>query len=79
MFGCLGAQGKYAYKLMKDLFANYSNALRPVEDMDKSMNVTLQITLSQIIDMVSVERRVRDLSGQKKDTSVFNFKSFLTC
>lgn len=49
--GCLGAQGKYAYKLMKDLFANYSNALRPVEDMDKSMNVTLQITLSQIIDM----------------------------
>ncbi|XP_073517219.1 neuronal acetylcholine receptor subunit alpha-10 isoform X1 [Phyllobates terribilis] len=49
--GVLGAQGKFAYKLMNDLFANYSNALRPVEDMDKAMNVTLQITLSQIIDM----------------------------
>ncbi|XP_040278610.1 neuronal acetylcholine receptor subunit alpha-10 isoform X2 [Bufo bufo] len=36
---------------MNDLFANYSNALRPVEDMDKAMNVTLQVTLSQIIDM----------------------------
>ncbi|XP_077155036.1 neuronal acetylcholine receptor subunit alpha-10 [Ranitomeya variabilis] len=47
----LGAQGKFAYKLLNDLFANYSNALRPVEDMDKVMNVTLQITLSQIIDM----------------------------
>ncbi|CAH2226046.1 neuronal acetylcholine receptor subunit alpha-10 [Pelobates cultripes] len=46
-----GAQGKFAYKLMNDLFANYSNALRPVEDMDKAMNVTLQVTLSQIIDM----------------------------
>ncbi|XP_053312710.1 neuronal acetylcholine receptor subunit alpha-10 [Spea bombifrons] len=46
-----GAQGKYAYKLMNDLFANYSNALRPVEDMDKVLNVTLQVTLSQIIDM----------------------------
>ncbi|XP_044133883.1 neuronal acetylcholine receptor subunit alpha-10 [Bufo gargarizans] len=49
--GVLGAQGKFAYKLMNDLFANYSNALRPVEDMDKAMNVTLQVTLSQIIDM----------------------------
>ncbi|OCT93429.1 hypothetical protein XELAEV_18016498mg [Xenopus laevis] len=49
--GVQGAQGKFAYKLMNDLFANYSNALRPVEDMDKAMNVTLQITLSQIIDM----------------------------
>ncbi|KAG8453126.1 hypothetical protein GDO86_004809 [Hymenochirus boettgeri] len=36
---------------MNDLFANYTNALRPVEDMDKAMNVTLQVTLSQIIDM----------------------------
>ncbi|KAM8975454.1 neuronal acetylcholine receptor subunit alpha-10 isoform 2-T2 [Pelodytes ibericus] len=36
---------------MNDLFANYSNALRPVEDMDKVLNVTLQVTLSQIIDM----------------------------
>ncbi|XP_075437817.1 neuronal acetylcholine receptor subunit alpha-9-like [Ascaphus truei] len=49
--GVLGAQGKFAYKLMSDLFANYSNALRPVEDMDKALNVTLQVTLSQIIDM----------------------------
>uniref|UniRef100_H3AAK8 Cholinergic receptor nicotinic alpha 10 subunit n=2 Tax=Latimeria chalumnae TaxID=7897 RepID=H3AAK8_LATCH len=49
--GCLGAQGKYAYKLLDDLFSNYSNALRPVEDTDKALNVTLQITLSQIIDM----------------------------
>ncbi|XDV14941.1 hypothetical protein PO909_015105 [Leuciscus waleckii] len=30
---------------------NYSNALRPVEDTDKALNVTLQITLSQIKDM----------------------------
>ncbi|KAM9320881.1 neuronal acetylcholine receptor subunit alpha-10 [Gastrophryne carolinensis] len=49
--GALAAQGKYAYKLLNDLFTNYSNALRPVEDMDKAMNVTLQVTLSQIIDM----------------------------
>ncbi|XP_043928983.1 neuronal acetylcholine receptor subunit alpha-10 [Protopterus annectens] len=49
--GCMGARGVYAYKLFNDLFANYSNALRPVEDTDKALNVTLQITLSQIIDM----------------------------
>uniref|UniRef100_K7GF04 Cholinergic receptor nicotinic alpha 10 subunit n=1 Tax=Pelodiscus sinensis TaxID=13735 RepID=K7GF04_PELSI len=49
--GISGAQGKFAYKLLKDLFANYSNALRPVEDTDLALNVTLQITLSQIIDM----------------------------
>ncbi|XP_043359871.1 neuronal acetylcholine receptor subunit alpha-10 [Dermochelys coriacea] len=49
--GCSGAQGKFAYKLLHDLFANYSNALRPVEDTDRVLNVTLQITLSQIIDM----------------------------
>ncbi|KAJ3587742.1 hypothetical protein NHX12_011339 [Muraenolepis orangiensis] len=30
---------------------DYSNALRPVEDTDKALNVTLQITLSQIKDM----------------------------
>ncbi|KAI4875680.1 hypothetical protein NFI96_025854, partial [Prochilodus magdalenae] len=48
---CWSAQGKYAHKLMKDLFANYTNALRPVEDTDNIINVTLQITLSQIIDM----------------------------
>ncbi|XP_066556195.1 neuronal acetylcholine receptor subunit alpha-10-like [Amia ocellicauda] len=48
---CWGAHGKYAHKLLNDLFANYTSALRPVEDTDKAMNVTLQITLSQIIDM----------------------------
>ncbi|XP_036974926.1 neuronal acetylcholine receptor subunit alpha-9-like isoform X2 [Acanthopagrus latus] len=36
---------------MTDLFTNYTNALRPVEDTDHIINVTLQITLSQIIDM----------------------------
>ncbi|XP_061102695.1 neuronal acetylcholine receptor subunit alpha-9-I [Conger conger] len=45
------AQGKYAQKLLNDLMDNYSNALRPVEDTDKALNVTLQITLSQIKDM----------------------------
>ncbi|KAJ8412446.1 hypothetical protein AAFF_G00127820 [Aldrovandia affinis] len=49
--GCWGAQGKYAQKLLNDLFSNYTNALRPVEDTDNILNVTLQITLSQIIDM----------------------------
>uniref|UniRef100_H9G647 Cholinergic receptor nicotinic alpha 10 subunit n=1 Tax=Anolis carolinensis TaxID=28377 RepID=H9G647_ANOCA len=46
-----GAQGRFAYKLLSDLFANYSNALRPAEDTDRALNVTLQVTLSQIIDM----------------------------
>ncbi|KAM6972620.1 neuronal acetylcholine receptor subunit alpha-9-I [Aplochiton taeniatus] len=46
-----GAQGRYAQKLLQDLMENYSNALRPVEDTDKTLNVTLQITLSQIKDM----------------------------
>ncbi|XP_076836585.1 neuronal acetylcholine receptor subunit alpha-10 [Brachyhypopomus gauderio] len=48
---CWGAQGKYAHKLLKDLFANYTSALRPVDNTDDVINVTLQITLSQIIDM----------------------------
>ncbi|KAK2882317.1 neuronal acetylcholine receptor subunit alpha-10-like [Channa argus] len=48
---CLSAHGHYAQKLFKDLFSNYTNALRPVEDTDNIINVTLQITLSQIIDM----------------------------
>ncbi|KAL0974088.1 hypothetical protein UPYG_G00215240 [Umbra pygmaea] len=45
------AQGRYAQQLLTDLMENYSNALRPVEDTDKALNVTLQITLSQIKDM----------------------------
>ncbi|XP_061755533.1 neuronal acetylcholine receptor subunit alpha-9-II isoform X2 [Nerophis ophidion] len=45
------AQGQYAHKLLNDLMDNYSSALRPVEDTDRALNVTLQITLSQIKDM----------------------------
>ncbi|XP_064815708.1 neuronal acetylcholine receptor subunit alpha-9-I-like, partial [Oncorhynchus masou masou] len=48
---CTSAQGRYAQKLLNDLMENYSSALRPVEDTDKTLNVTLQITLSQIKDM----------------------------
>uniref|UniRef100_A0A8C5G9X7 Neuronal acetylcholine receptor subunit alpha-10-like n=1 Tax=Gouania willdenowi TaxID=441366 RepID=A0A8C5G9X7_GOUWI len=48
---CLCAHGKYAQKLLKDLFINYTSALRPVEDTNTILNVTLQVTLSQIIDM----------------------------
>ncbi|KAK2827934.1 hypothetical protein Q5P01_018968 [Channa striata] len=48
---CFSAHGRYAQKLFNDLFSNYTNALRPVEDTDNIINVTLQITLSQIIDM----------------------------
>uniref|UniRef100_A0A7N8XEM9 Cholinergic receptor, nicotinic, alpha 9a n=1 Tax=Mastacembelus armatus TaxID=205130 RepID=A0A7N8XEM9_9TELE len=43
--------GHFARKLLKDLMEDYSNALRPVEDTDKALNVSLQITLSQIKDM----------------------------
>nr|XP_014432239.1 neuronal acetylcholine receptor subunit alpha-9 isoform X2 [Pelodiscus sinensis] len=49
--GVESAQGKYAQMLFSELFGGYSNALRPVEDTDKALNVTLQITLSQIKDM----------------------------
>ncbi|KAL6115889.1 chrna9 [Pungitius sinensis] len=48
---CWCAQGKYAQKLLTDLFTNYTSALRPVEDTNTILNVTLQVTLSQIIDM----------------------------
>ncbi|KAF4071579.1 hypothetical protein AMELA_G00275020 [Ameiurus melas] len=47
----LSAQGRYAQKLLNTLMENYTKALRPVEDTDKALNVTLQITLSQIKDM----------------------------
>ncbi|XP_036411722.1 neuronal acetylcholine receptor subunit alpha-10-like [Colossoma macropomum] len=46
-----GAHGKYAQRLLNDLFGNYTSALRPVENTNDILNVTLQITLSQIIDM----------------------------
>lgn len=52
LVACRTAQGKYAQKLLTDLFANYTSALRPVEDTHNILNVTLQVTLSQIIDMV---------------------------
>ncbi|XP_023812369.1 neuronal acetylcholine receptor subunit alpha-9 [Oryzias latipes] len=45
------AQGHYARKLLKDLMEDYSSDLRPVEDTDEALNVSLQITLSQIKDM----------------------------
>ncbi|XP_051945155.1 neuronal acetylcholine receptor subunit alpha-9-II [Xyrauchen texanus] len=45
------AQGEFAQKLLNDLMENYSTALRPVDDTDETLNVTLQITLSQIKDM----------------------------
>ncbi|XP_070768986.1 neuronal acetylcholine receptor subunit alpha-9-II [Enoplosus armatus] len=45
------AEGHYAQKLLNDLMKNYSSALRPVDDTDRALNVTLQITLSQIKDM----------------------------
>ncbi|KAJ0050171.1 hypothetical protein NL108_014038 [Boleophthalmus pectinirostris] len=50
------AQGQYAQKLLNDLMENYTSALRPVEDTDSALNVTLLITLSQIKDMVRDER-----------------------
>ncbi|XP_038607879.1 neuronal acetylcholine receptor subunit alpha-9 [Tachyglossus aculeatus] len=42
---------KFAQMLFTDLFKDYFSTLRPVEDTDKVLNVTLQITLSQIKDM----------------------------
>nr|XP_054586962.1 neuronal acetylcholine receptor subunit alpha-10 isoform X1 [Nothobranchius furzeri] len=48
---CSSAHGRVAQKLLTDLFSSYTNALRPVEDTNHIINVTLQITLSQIIDM----------------------------
>ncbi|KFO23997.1 Neuronal acetylcholine receptor subunit alpha-10 [Fukomys damarensis] len=49
--GCFGAEGRLAHKLFRDLFTNYTSALRPVADTDQTLNVTLEVTLSQIIDM----------------------------
>uniref|UniRef100_A0A8C6T4U2 Uncharacterized protein n=1 Tax=Neogobius melanostomus TaxID=47308 RepID=A0A8C6T4U2_9GOBI len=51
LIACLAARGRYAQKLFRDLFVNYTNALRPVDNTDHAINVTLQVTLSQIIDM----------------------------
>ncbi|KAM9388381.1 neuronal acetylcholine receptor subunit alpha-10 [Phaethornis superciliosus] len=54
--GCLltpgsGAPGALARQLLRDLFRNYSRALRPVGDTGTVLGVTLQVTLAQIIDM----------------------------
>ncbi|XP_078077598.1 neuronal acetylcholine receptor subunit alpha-10-like [Mustelus asterias] len=49
--GTLCAKGKLANQLLHDLFANDSRNLRPVLNTDQALNVTLQITLFQIIDM----------------------------
>uniref|UniRef100_A0A673XMQ0 Cholinergic receptor, nicotinic, alpha 10a n=1 Tax=Salmo trutta TaxID=8032 RepID=A0A673XMQ0_SALTR len=51
VLACWCPHGKYAQKLLNDLFTNYTSALRPVEETENLLNVTLQITLSQIIDM----------------------------
>lgn len=59
---CLGAEGKLAHKLFRDLFANYTSALRPVADTDQALNVTLEVTLSQIIDMVCCGGSVKELA-----------------
>ncbi|XP_007887377.1 neuronal acetylcholine receptor subunit alpha-9 [Callorhinchus milii] len=45
------ADGRYAHLLLKTLFEDYTNALRPVEDTDRALNVTLKVTLSQIKDI----------------------------
>uniref|UniRef100_UPI00398F5D8A neuronal acetylcholine receptor subunit alpha-9 n=1 Tax=Pristiophorus japonicus TaxID=55135 RepID=UPI00398F5D8A len=49
--GTESADGRYAQMLFKNLFEDYIDALRPVEDTDLALNVTLKITLSQIKDM----------------------------
>uniref|UniRef100_A0A8C6KK93 Cholinergic receptor, nicotinic, alpha 10 n=1 Tax=Nothobranchius furzeri TaxID=105023 RepID=A0A8C6KK93_NOTFU len=51
MPACQCAQSKYAQKLLTDLMTDYTSALRPVEDTNDILNVTLQVTLSHIIDM----------------------------
>nr|XP_057935696.1 neuronal acetylcholine receptor subunit alpha-10-like isoform X2 [Doryrhamphus excisus] len=43
------AHSKYAQKLLTDLFANYTSALRPVQDTDDILNVTLQDERNQIL------------------------------
>lgn len=60
---CLGAEGRLARKLFRDLFTNYTNALRPVADTDQALNVTLEVTLSQIIDMVCCGGSVEEWGG----------------
>ncbi|KAG8137161.1 hypothetical protein E2320_005691, partial [Naja naja] len=43
--GCSGAPGKVAYQLLRQLFANYSSALRPAEDTEQALNAVLNVPL----------------------------------
>lgn len=63
---------------MTDLFTNYTNALRPVDDTDHIINVTLQITLSQIIDMVMASIRLAHKPGPLV-TSHYTFACMCMC
>lgn len=63
---------------------DYSNSLRPVEDTDKALNVSLQITLSQIKDMVRIgenqlflitQHRTTDKTWNTYDTN-YSYKNF---
>ncbi|XP_077421493.1 neuronal acetylcholine receptor subunit alpha-10-like isoform X2 [Vanacampus margaritifer] len=47
VFQC--AHSRFAQKLLNDLFDNYTSALRPVEDTDAILNVTLQDERNQIL------------------------------
>lgn len=74
------AQGHYARKLLSDLMEDYSNALRPVEDTDEALNVSLQITLSQIKDMVSPLKTFIDFLRNKQtrqNVFVFSYEAKL--
>lgn len=73
-----GARGHYARKLLNDLMEDYSNALRPVGDTDKALNVSLQITLSQIKDMVSGNEGKRPVSNLQTRPSA-SFESYDEC
>ncbi|XP_062910988.1 neuronal acetylcholine receptor subunit alpha-10-like, partial [Mobula hypostoma] len=57
--GTQPASGRIARRLLRDLWANYSKVLRPVSDTDQVLNVTLQVTLFQIID---VDERNQELT-----------------
>lgn len=82
-----GAQGQYARKLLNDLMKDYSDALRPVEDTDSALNVSLQITLSQIKDMVRgyviTQCRFRATTATAQTSHIqpynFTYASLLIC
>jgi hypothetical protein len=45
--------GVHQKRLLKKLFINYDSAERPVEKDTESLNVTLALSLQQIVDVVS--------------------------